>query len=71
MAKASQQMQKRMYQFVATDGTYEDFVELIYNEIDEITNDMLTAVEYYWGMTEVQISQYLARLKEIGNSPKR
>ena len=57
MAQASQQMQKRMYQdLVATDGTYEDFVELIYNEIDEITNDMLTAVEYYWGMTEVQIS---------------
>lgn len=49
MAKASQQMQKRMYQdLVATDGTYEDFVEPIYNEIDEITNDMLTAVEYYW-----------------------
>ena len=57
MAQASQQMQKRMYQdLVATDGTYEDFVELIYNEIDEITNDMLTAVEYYWGMNEVQIS---------------
>jgi hypothetical protein len=33
MAKASQQMQKRMYQFVATDGTYEDFVELIYNKL--------------------------------------
>ncbi|MFV5593635.1 hypothetical protein [Acinetobacter junii] len=57
MAQAAQQMQKRMYQdLVATDGTYEDFVELIYSEIDEITNDMLTAVEYYWGMTEVQIS---------------
>ncbi|HCA5017976.1 TPA: hypothetical protein MW165_003602 [Acinetobacter baumannii] len=50
-------MQENIYKdLVATEGSYEDFIELIYNDIDEITTDMLTAVEYYRDLGEVQIS---------------
>ena len=41
---------------LATEGSYEDFVEEVYKDIDEITTDMLTAVEYYRELDEVQIS---------------
>ncbi len=41
---------------LATEGTYEDFVEEVYKDIDEITTDMLTAVEYYRELDEVRIS---------------
>ncbi|WP_031946387.1 hypothetical protein [Acinetobacter pittii] len=40
---------------LATEGTYEDFVEEVYKDIDEITTDMLTAVEYYRELDEVRI----------------
>lgn len=55
--KAAQQMQENIYKdLVATEGSYEDFIELIYNDIDEITTDILSAAEYYRDLGEVQIS---------------
>ncbi|RYL25932.1 hypothetical protein [Acinetobacter piscicola] len=50
-------MQDQIYKdLIATEGSYEDFVELIYDDIDEITTDILTAVEYYRDLCEVKIS---------------
>ena len=49
-------IEKAYRDLLATEGEYEDFVEEIYKDIDEITTDILTAVEYYRDLGEVQIS---------------
>lgn len=55
--KAARQMQDKIYKdLVATEGTYDDFIHLIYSDIDAIVTDMLTAVDDYRAMAEVQIS---------------
>lgn len=55
--KAARQMHDKIYKdLVATEGTYDDFIDLIYSDIDAITTDMLTAVDDYRVMAEVQIS---------------